>query len=120
MSVVASSVDAEGGGASAWRVSRLRRPVPARRRPVAMIITPASTSTAARATTRAVDESTGSYTYSYSSKKIPSFQGNTKLNPGPRKNEPMMTSTAHSITNIVKIEIANFRSFGSWDGLLST
>ena len=49
---------------------------------------------------------------SYSSKKIPSFQGKTKLKPGPRKNEPMMTSTAHISMKIVKIAIANFRSFG--------
>ena len=34
---------------------------------------------------------------------MPSFQGNTKLKPGPRKNEPMITSTAHSMMNMVKI-----------------
>src|SRR3546814_2641518 len=32
----------------------------------------------------------------YSSKNRPAFQGNTKLKPGPRKNEPMMTSTAQN------------------------
>src|SRR5262245_50089237 len=51
---------------------------------------------------------------------MPSFHGNTKLNPGPRKNEPMMTSTAHNMMKIVKIEIANFRSLGLFDGFLST
>src|SRR6266511_6181128 len=51
---------------------------------------------------------------------MPLFHGNTKLKPGPRKNEPMITSTAHNITNSVKIEIANLRSDGACDGFLST
>src|SRR6478672_4338845 len=50
---------------------------------------------------------------------MPSFHGNTKLNPGPRKNEPMMTSTAQNMRKIVKIEITNFRSSGLFDGFLS-
>src|SRR6266511_1805684 len=50
---------------------------------------------------------------------MPLFHGNTKLKPGPRKNEPMITSTAHNITNSVKIEIANLRSEGACDGFLS-
>ena len=42
----------------------------------------------------------------------PARQGNTKLNPGPRKNEPMITSTAQNIMKMVKIEMANLRSSG--------
>ena len=56
---------------------------------------------------------------SYSSKKRPAFQGNTKLKPGPRKNEPMMTSTAQNIRKIVKRETTNLRSVGLLDGLRS-
>src|SRR4249920_2626235 len=51
---------------------------------------------------------------------MPSFQGKTKLNPAPRKNEPMMTRTAQNIRKIVKIEMANFRSSGLFDGFEST
>src|SRR3954451_11478978 len=50
---------------------------------------------------------------------MPSFHGNTKLKPGPRKNEPMMTRTAQNITKIVNSEIANFRFSGLLDGLRS-
>ena len=60
--------------------------------------------------------STMSNVGSYSSKKMPSFQGNTKLKPWPRKNEPMMTSTAQNIRKIVNNAIANFRSSGLFDG----
>ena len=42
------------------------------------------------------------------------------MKPGPRKNEPMMTSTAHNMMKSVKIAIANFRSLGLFDGFLST
>jgi hypothetical protein len=51
---------------------------------------------------------------------MPSFQGKTKLKPGPRKNEPMSTSTAHSMMNKVNNAIANRRSVGLCDGFLST
>src|SRR6187200_1812310 len=50
---------------------------------------------------------------------MPSFHGNTKLKPGPRKNEPMMTRTAQNMMKIVKSEIANFRVSGLLDGLRS-
>ena len=43
-----------------------------------------------------------------------------KLNPGPRKNEPMVTNTANIMTNIVNSAIANRRSVGLFDGFLST
>jgi hypothetical protein len=49
----------------------------------------------------------------------PSFQGNTKFCPGPRKNEPIITSTAHDIRNIVNSEMANLRSSGLLEGLRS-
>src|SRR3954470_20262705 len=51
---------------------------------------------------------------------MPSFQGNTKLKPWPRKNEPMITSTAQNIRKIVNNAIANFRSSGLFDGFEST
>src|SRR5262245_25564800 len=50
---------------------------------------------------------------------MPSFQGKTKLKPGPRKKEPISTSTAQNMRNRVKSEMANFRSSGLWDGLRS-
>src|SRR5690242_17060824 len=50
---------------------------------------------------------------------MPLFQGYVKLKPGPRKNEPMITRTAHIIMNMVIIAIANFRSLGFCDGFLS-
>ena len=50
---------------------------------------------------------------------MPSFHGNTKLNPGPRKNDPIITNTAHIIKNSVKIAIANLRSVGLTDAFLS-
>ena len=45
-------------------------------------------------------------------RRCPLVHGKTKLKPGPRKNEPMMTSTAQNIRNIVNSEIANLRSSG--------
>src|SRR5262245_19672417 len=50
---------------------------------------------------------------------MPSFQGKTKLKPWPRKNEPMITSTAHNIMKIVIVTIANLRSAGLFEGFLS-
>ena len=50
---------------------------------------------------------------------MPSFHGRTKLNPGPRKNEPMMTSTAQNMMWTVISEMANLRSSGLFDGFLS-
>ncbi len=41
------------------------------------------------------------------------------MKPGPRKNEPMMTSTAQNMRKIVKSEMANLRSSGLFDGFLS-
>src|SRR3546814_7435 len=55
----------------------------------------------------------------YSSKNRPAFQGNTKLKPGPRKNEPMMTSTAQNIRKNVIREMTYLRSLGLLDGLRS-
>ncbi len=55
----------------------------------------------------------------HSSKNRPTSQGNTKFCPGPRKNEPMSTSTAHDMRKIVKSEMANLRSSGLFDGLRS-
>src|SRR5690349_11852828 len=56
----------------------------------------------------------------HSSKKMPCLShGKTKLNPGPRKKQPMMTSTAHIIRNIDIIVMANLRSSGLCDGFLS-
>ena len=108
---------------SRWRVSALSVPVTrpsgsdaARLRPVAMIITAARI----EQDRDGDDEDDGhGGVCSYSSKKMPSFHGNTKLNPGPRKNEPMITSTAQNIRKIVKMEIANLRSSGLCDGFLS-
>src|SRR6266511_1506869 len=48
-----------------------------------------------------------------------SCQGQTQLNPGPRKNEPDSTSTAQNIKNIVNIRMANLRFSGRIDGFLS-
>ena len=45
--------------------------------------------------------------------------GKTKLKPGPRKNEPIITSTAQNIRCTVMSEIANLRSSGLFDGLRS-
>src|SRR5437763_17185025 len=42
--------------------------------------------------------------------------GKMKLNPGPRKKQPMMTSTAHIIRNIDIIVVANLRSLGLCEG----
>src|SRR4029453_1613073 len=53
------------------------------------------------------------------SKNRPAFHGNTKFWPGPRKNEPIITSTVHDMRKIVKMEMANLRSSGLWDGLRS-
>src|SRR5262249_24718788 len=53
------------------------------------------------------------------SKKRPSRQGKVKLKPGPRKNEPMITSMAQNMRNTVKIEMANLRSSGLLLGLRS-
>ena len=50
---------------------------------------------------------------------MPSRHGKVKLNPGPRKNEPMMTSTAQNMRKIVKMEMANLRSSGLLLGLRS-
>src|SRR5207248_1163769 len=55
----------------------------------------------------------------YRSKKRPSRHGSVKLKPGPRKNEPMITSTAQNMRNKVKRDTANFRSSGLWLGLRS-
>ena len=55
----------------------------------------------------------------HSSKKRPTFQGNTKLKPGPRKNEPMITRTAQNIKKMVNSEMTNLRSFGLFEGLRS-
>jgi len=55
----------------------------------------------------------------HSSKNRPAAQGNTKLNPGPLKNEPIITSTAQNIRWIVISEMANLRSSGLFDGFLS-
>src|SRR5205823_8916518 len=55
----------------------------------------------------------------YRSKNRPSRQGKVKLNPGPRKNEPMMTRTAQNMRNKVKRAMANLRSSGFWLGLRS-
>src|SRR6478735_2343299 len=54
-----------------------------------------------------------------SSKNRPWVQGATKLKPGPRKNEPMMTSTAQNMSWTVNRETANLRSSGLFDGLRS-
>src|SRR5580765_43702 len=53
------------------------------------------------------------------SKNKPSRHGNVKLKPGPRKNEPMMTSTDQNMMCTVMIEMANLRSSGLLDGFLS-
>src|SRR4026209_2239591 len=53
------------------------------------------------------------------SKNKPSRHGNVKLKPGPRKNEPMMTSTDQNMMCTVMSEMANFRSSGLLDGFLS-
>ena len=45
--------------------------------------------------------------------------GKTKLKPGPRKNEPMITSTAQNMRKTVKSEMANLRSSGLLLGLRS-
>src|SRR5210317_2454469 len=54
-----------------------------------------------------------------SSKNSPSRQGSVKLNPGPRKNEPIITSTAQNMRCTVMSEVANLRSSGLFDGFLS-
>src|SRR6266568_775815 len=46
-------------------------------------------------------------------------QGQTQLNPGPRKNEPFITSTVQNIRNIVNSRIASVRRSGRIDGFLS-
>src|SRR6266511_2270214 len=48
-----------------------------------------------------------------------SCQGQTQLNPGPRKNDPFSTSTAQNIKNIVNIRMASLRFSGRIDGILS-
>ena len=55
----------------------------------------------------------------YNSKKIPSIHGNTKLNPGPLKNEPMMTKTAQNIKKIVIMLVMNLRFSGRLDTVLA-
>ena len=45
--------------------------------------------------------------------------GEHEVLPGPRKKEPIITSTAHDIMNIVKMEMANFRSSGLLEGFRS-
>ncbi|MEA2485737.1 MAG: hypothetical protein QOD46_848 [Actinomycetota bacterium] len=55
-----------------------------------------------------------------SSKKIPPFQGNTKLNPGPRKNIPKMTRIEKLRTKKENSTIASLRSSGLVEGLRST
>ena len=55
----------------------------------------------------------------HSSKKSPSAHGKMKLNPGPRKKDPIITRTAQNIKWIVIKEIANLRSSGLFDGFLS-
>ena len=118
--VASSSVDADTGSPSTtgcdWSrdfVSRDSVPVVARRRLAVRKIVAAATS---KMTMIAMAMPNAC---SYSSKKMPSFQGNTKLKPWPRKNEPMMTRTAHNIRKIVIIVMANFRSLGLFDGFLS-
>src|SRR4029079_13426687 len=53
------------------------------------------------------------------SKNKPSRHGNVKMKPGPRKNEPMMTSTDQNMMCTVISEMANLRSSGLLDGFLS-
>src|SRR4051812_1681972 len=50
---------------------------------------------------------------------MPSLHGSVKLKPGPRKNDPMITSVAQNITWIVISEMANLRSSGLLEGFLS-
>ena len=50
----------------------------------------------------------------------PVLPGHDEVEAGAPEERTEMTSTAHIITKIVKIAIANFRSFGLWDGFLST
>ncbi len=50
---------------------------------------------------------------------MPSLHGNTKLNPGPLKNDPKIVTTAAAMKNTVNMEIASFRSDGLTDGFLS-
>ncbi len=54
-----------------------------------------------------------------SSKNKPLVHGVTKFCPGPRKNDPIITSTAQNISMMVKIEMANLRFSGLLDGFLS-
>ena len=56
---------------------------------------------------------------SYRSKKTPSRHGNVKLNPGPRKKQPMITSTAQNMRNRVMMAMASLRSSGWLLGFLS-
>ena len=109
-------MSAGGWDASAWTVSRLSEPVEARRRAEPI------TNTIARPSEDEDDDDGMTATAAAlptSSKKMPLFHGKTKLKPSPRKNEPMMTSTAHIMRNIVNIAMANLRSFGLCDGFLS-
>ena len=55
----------------------------------------------------------------HNSKKRPEFHGKMKLKPGPRKKDPIMTSTAQNMRCTVISEMANLRSSGRFDGFLS-
>ena len=76
---------------------------------VAKSSTPARTTRTGMAMSRAV---VGSMVASELHEQSPSFQGKMKLKPGPRKNVPIITSTAQYMRNIVIREMANFRSSG--------
>src|SRR5205814_10572743 len=55
----------------------------------------------------------------HSSKNSPWLHGHTQLNPGPRKNDPMIVSVAPNMKSIVKSVMMSFRSPGLVLGLRS-
>src|SRR4029077_18356530 len=56
----------------------------------------------------------------HNSKKSPWLHGQTQLNPGPRKNDPMIVSVAPNMKSIVNSVMASLRSPGLLLGLRST
>src|SRR5439155_1254511 len=56
----------------------------------------------------------------HKSKKIPWDHGQVQLNPGPRKNDPMMVRVAPNMNSMVKQVMASLRSPGLMLGLRST
>ena len=83
-----------------------------RRRAAANNTTPASTTTTGMTITRGFDGGFATCALSELEEQTRRSTGATKLKPGPRKNEPMMTSTAQNMRKMVNSEIANLRSSG--------